>query len=607
MSDRQAGGLFVNGARVPLKGVNIHVKVSGAASETCVSQRYKNVERVPVEAVYSFPLEESSAVSGFEVEIGGKIIKGKIEERDKAFEEYDEAMAQGHGAFLVDQDRPNIFTASVGNLLPDQEAVVRLRYVSELEQNGDAMRVLIPTTISPRYIPLSEMKKMDPAELDHIAPPTVAGGVPYGLRLKVEIEAASAIRGVECPSHPAGVTMDGNKASVELSGTDIQLDRDFVLNIKLAKPHEASALVARDGDGTRAVMLNFYPDLKSFKRGPCEFVFILDRSGSMEGESIARARAALLLALRSLEEGDRFNIVSFGNSHDALFKESAAYNQKSLDEATKAVEAMGADMGGTELLGPLQFVLEGNAQPPHPGPLPRRGEGERLPRQVVLLTDGQVGNEGQCIALAGKHAASCRIFTFGIGQGVSEHLVKGIARASGGQADFIHPNERIEPKVLRQFARMSSAFLKNVRVDWGTLKTDLVAPSSAPQLFDGDRLTLYARVTGGANCEAAIVADSPDGELRFPVSVDLERASDSRAIPVLMARKAIQELEEGLAAHSGSAQANRKKNTKEARILELALRYQIMSSATSFVAVEERAANAKSAPAQLRGKACRLR
>ena len=130
---------------------------------------------MPVEAVYSFPLDESCAVSGFLIEVGGKVIGGKIEEREKAFERYDEAMAQGHGAFLVDQDRPNIFTASVGNLLPDQEAVVRLSYATELEQNGDAIRLLIPTTISPRYIPADEMKKMDPAELDHIRPPTIHG------------------------------------------------------------------------------------------------------------------------------------------------------------------------------------------------------------------------------------------------------------------------------------------------------------------------------------------------------------------------------------------------------------------------------------------------
>ncbi|HLX61619.1 MAG TPA: VIT domain-containing protein [Planctomycetota bacterium] len=587
MSNTEAGGLFSQGNRVPLKGVQIDVTAAGAAANVTVAQRYKNTERIPVEAVYSFPLQESCAVSGFEIEIGGKKIIGKIEEREKAFEKYDEAMAQGHGAFLVDQDRPNIFTASVGNLLPDQEAVIRLSYATELEQNSDSIRLLIPTTISPRYISKEELKKMDPAELDHIAPPTVLGGVPYGLKLSVEMDAAADVREVSCPSHPASVSIDGRKIRVELAGQDIQLDQDFVLNVRLAKPHEASAVVAREGDGARAVMVNLFPDLKSFKRGPCEFVFIIDRSGSMQGQSIARARAALLLALRSLEEGDKFNIVGFGSSYDAMFKESVVYSQKTLDEATKKVEALHADMGGTELLAPLTFVLGS------------KDSGE-MPRQAILLTDGQVGNEAACIALASESAARCRVFTFGIGSGVSEFLVKGLARASGGQAEFIHDNERIEPKVLRQFARMSSAFLKNARVDWGAFKTDFVAPSSTPQLFDGDRLTLYARVIGGTSGEVAVVADGPNGTLRFPVIVDLERALDNRAIPVLMARRAIQELEEGGGVAGGSAQADRKVKSTKAKVLELALRYQIMSSETSFVAVEERAAHAQSTNAELR-------
>ena len=587
MAKPEPGGLFAQGQRVPLRGVRIDVRATGVAARVTVAQRYENREKVPVEAVYSFPLEESSAVCGFEVEIGGKKVVGRVGEREAAFEKYDRAMAEGHGAFLMDQDRPNIFTASVGNLLPGQEAVVRISYVTELEQSGDAIRLLIPTTISPRYIPPEEIKKMDPAELDHIAPPTVLGGVPYGLELSVEMQAPADVREVSCPSHPASVSMSGRTVKVALMGQNIQLDQDFVLNVALARPHEASAVVARDGDGVRAVMVNLFPDLSGIQRGPCEFFFIIDRSGSMEGPSIQQARAALLLALRSLEEGDRFNIVGFGSRYDPMFRDSVLYSQQSLDEAVRKVERMKADLGGTELLQPLQFATGA----------PLSGE---LPRQIVLLTDGQVGNETQCIELATAHAARCRLFTFGIGHGVSEHLLRSLARATGGQAEFIHPNERIEPKVMKQFRRMASANLRNVRVEWGGLKTDLLAPSEIPPLFDGDRLTLYARVIGGAPTEVAVVADSPKGELRFPVKVDLERAVDDPAIPVLMARKAIQELEEGRGMARGSAQTNRKDKAVNAHILELALRYQLMSSVTSFVAVEERPAGEQTQPAELR-------
>jgi len=587
MNKPEAGGLFAKGQRIPLRGVRIEVHAAGIAARVTVAQRYQNNEKAPVEAVYSFPLEESSAVCGFEAEIGGKKITGRIEEREAAFERYDRAMAEGQGAFLLDQDRPNIFTASVGNLLPGQEAVIRISYVTELQQSGDAIRLLIPTTISPRYVPPEQLKKMDPAELDHIAPPTVLGGVPYGLELAVDLEAPADVREVSCPSHPARVAISGRKVKVSLMGQDIQLDQDFVLNVALARPHEALAVVARDGSAGRAVMINLFPDLSGFQRGPGEFLFIIDRSGSMGGPSIQQARAALLLALRSLEEGDRFNIVGFGSTFEPMFKEGVPYTQQSLEEAARKVEGMEADLGGTELLQPLKFATEA----PHAA---------ELPRQVVLLTDGQVGNEEQCIELVSAHARHCRIFTFGVGHGVSEHLLRSLARATGGQAEFIHPNERIEPIVMRQFRRMASANLRNVRLDWGGLKTDLLAPSELPPLFDGDRLTLYARVPGGATTEVAVLADSPKGALRFPVTVDCEHPVDDAAIPVLMARKAIQELEEGRGMVRGSAQQNRKEKAVRARILELALRYQLMSSATSFVAIEERPAGAQAQPAELR-------
>ncbi|HYG75675.1 MAG TPA: VWA domain-containing protein, partial [Planctomycetota bacterium] len=296
---------------------------------------------------------------------------------------------------------------------------------------------------------------------------------------------------------------------------------------------------------------------------------------------------ALLLALRSLEEGDSFNVSGFGDSYETMFTKSVAYSQSTLDEASKKIAGMDANLGGTELLAPLNFLAGSRAE-------------SNLPRQIVLLTDGQVGNEAQCLEVAAKLAANARIFGFGIGHGVSEHLVRGLSRATNGQAEFIHPNERIEPKVMRQFSRMASGALTNVRVDFGGLKTDLVAPAQLPQLFDGDRFTVYARIVGGAANEIAITADSPNGALRFPVKIDLEKPADDRAVPVLMARKAIQELEEGRGGLLGSAQSNRKENATRSRILELAVRYQIMSSATSFVAVEERQAGTQTQAAELR-------
>lgn len=584
----EPGGLFVKGERVPLEGVAIDVRATGSAARVTVSQRYRNAESVPVEAVYTFPLSESAAVAGFEAEIDGRRIVGRIEEREEAFEKYDDAMARGAGAFLLDQDRPDIFTASVGNLLPGQEVAVRLTYLSELEASGDAIRICIPTTVSPRYIPPRLLRDGDPADIDHLTPPAILGGVPYGLRLTVELDASADVREVSCPSHPARISLDGRHARIELAGDDVQLDRDFVAEVRLADPHEPSALVAREEDGTKIAQLHFFPDLSGLKRAPSDFVFLIDRSGSMNGSSIEQAKKALLLCLRSMDEGDRFEIIGFGSQHETMFGRAVEYTEKTLSDAVRRTNAIEADLGGTELLPALTAALEGTKE-------------NGRPRFVVVLTDGQVSNTDEVIDLAQSHSQVARIFTFGIGHGPSEHLVKSLARASGGRAELIHPNDRIEPRILRQFARMASASLGELRIDWGEIVADLVAPAEVPPLYDGDALTVYARITGGGPGEVAIVAKGPEGELRFPVTIDTERALRDDVVPALFARTAIRDLEEGRGETSrGSAQRSRRRESAKKKILVLAKRYGVLSSETSFVAIEEREADVDSPRAELR-------
>ena len=292
---------------VPLTGVRIDVVARGAASAVTVAQRYVNREKVPVEAVYSFPLEEQAAVCGFEALIGEKRVSGRVVEKEKAFDEYDKAMADGHGAYLLDEDRANLFSASIGNLLPGEQAVVTVQYVAPLERAGEQIRLRIPTTVAPRYIPEEQLRQMDPAELDHLGPPTLAGGVPYGLALRVEFEGASDVLGVECPSHPVKVTIAGKHATVELSGADVQLDRDVVVSFTLAGAGATALQAVRDGQGDYVLMLDLLAPLTDVRR-PIEAILLIDRSGSMDGSSIAQARNALLLALGSLCEGDTFNV-----------------------------------------------------------------------------------------------------------------------------------------------------------------------------------------------------------------------------------------------------------------------------------------------------------
>jgi len=535
--------------QIPLQGVRIEACLTGLGSEVTVTQRYTNLEAVDVEAVYVFPLEEGAAVCGFTARVGDRLIHGRVEERDKAFEVYDDAMAAGHGAFLLDQERPNIFTVSVGNLRPQQTIEIAMTYVTLLAFEGTAVRLLIPTTVSPRYVPAGPPEVGQP-DGEHVNPPAQET-VPYGLTLSVEIRDTS-MRQIESPSHAIRTTPHPHGTTVTLASTQVALDHDFVLLMQPEDAHQPVAHVAREADGTLCAMVTFHPQPLNIPSRGNEVLFLLDCSGSMQGDSIAQAQRALALCVRALETHDALNIVCFGSHFTSLWPTSQPYNQASLEEATRYIQQVGADLGGTEILAPLQHLL-------HMAPDPER------PRQILVLTDGEVSNEAEVIDLCAQYAATARVFAFGIGAGVSEHLVRGVARASHGAAEFIYPGERMEPKVLRMFGRVHTPAFKSVHIDWGSLEVEQ-APAVCPPVFSGDSLTVFGRLTGGTTDRVVLHADAYTWE----VPIALAHPETSGPIPTLWARHRIRDLEGRHGAPlRGSTQAQRKADRSVAQLVEL--------------------------------------
>lgn len=563
---------------VPLTGVSVEADISNLCARVSVAQRFVNQEDKPIEAVYVFPLDEGAAVCGFEAVIDGTLVVGEVKEREEAFRAYDDAMERGDGAYLLDEERPDVFQASVGNLPPGKEVLLRLTYVTELAVAAGSLRFVVPTTVSPRYAPAEDRVGVGRPDSETLNPP-LAWRVPYGLELTARLSMTGTIGRIESPSHPVSLTMNGHCATVALAQRSAALDRDFVLEVDARGLESPQASLERDGDGNEAIAVAFVPQLPE-AISPAEVIFVVDRSGSMEGASIEEVRNALQLCLRSMIRGCRFNIIGFGSTAQALFRESRGYDDASLREASEHVSSLRADLGGTEILPALQMAL---GQPAHPS----------LVRQVIVLTDGQVSNTDAVLALAKQHAAGARIFTFGIGAGASHHLVRGLARAGGGAAEFIHPGERIEPKVVRQFGRLLSPALTNVGIEWGGL-TVTQAPAQVPPVFGGGRLLVYGFLRDEVPAAAATVrlrADSPGGPVAFEVPVDRARAVSGRVVTTLAARARIRELEESpeFLATRGSQQRGRKTSQVTREIVELGIRHGLTSRETSYVAIERRA------------------
>jgi Ca-activated chloride channel family protein len=488
-------------------------------------------------------------------------------------EQYESAVAAGDAAYLAEQDRPDVFTVRVGNLKPRQAATVRLTYVRPLEVVDGSIRVAFPTTLAPRYATDAGTDPLDAAiDGDALNPPHVLD-VPYGLTLTADVQLGRKVRSITSPTHAVAVTGDDDDGyHVSLAAAD--MDREVVLSIDLAADVGTHVQVERGPDGAAYLAVTFTPEFAEVSAGaapaPAEVVFVLDCSGSMGGESIAQATAALELCLRTLNVGDTFNVCRFGSRFELMSPEPLPYTDATLAQAVAYVRSTGADLGGTELLAPLEAVLR---PPPAAGRV----------RTVVLLTDGQVTNEPAVLALARRHRGRNRIFPFGIGPAVSTFLVNGLARATGGAAEFVAPGERIETKVLRTFARVASPVATDVTIDWGD--ADVQTLAELPAVFDGDVLGAFGRCAGKLPERVTLRCRTAAGEQAWPADVPRSDA-EGTTVATMWARRAIQSLEEvnGMA-HSGRLWPGSK---EVAEVVRLSKAFNLLSSQTTFICIEHR-------------------
>jgi Ca-activated chloride channel family protein len=248
----------------------------------------------------------------------------------------------------------------------------------------------------------------------------------------------------------------------------------------------------------------------------------------MEGSSIDQAKRALELCLRTLSGDDRFNVIRFGDRFEKLFEESREYTDRSLEQAVAYVRRIDADLGGTEIYPALRHILDD---------IPLCNG---LRRELIVLTDGQVSNEEEIVSLARSHRKKARIFGFGIGYGASESLVRGLARASGGAAEFISPDERLEEKVLGQFSRLDTPAMTDVRIDWNGLRVKQ-SPVEVPPIFSGDSFTVYGLLEDGSidgDISLSAKIEGKDVAWSAPISF----SDTGNLIPTFWARSAIRDL-----------------------------------------------------------------
>ncbi|XP_026539991.1 von Willebrand factor A domain-containing protein 5A-like [Notechis scutatus] len=585
------GFLTSSNLPVPLKSISVDVIIRGFVADVVSELQYQNEEKNPVEATFVFPLDGEAAVYAFEGLIGGKLIEAQIREKKQAEQEYDDALSEGHQAFLLEREEntSDIFTCNLGNLPPGGEATLKLRYVQALAvEPDDAVRFVLPAVLNPRYIPEAGSEEGTVNKV-HVLTKDLC----YILSLNARMESPYGINRVEskCSLDPLQyMTEDHTTAQVSLAEGH-QFDRDVELLIYYEDVHKTSAILEAGKSGATpgslmgdpALLLTLYPNISAVKPNHSaagELIFLLDRSGSMDTTMdnscgsptrIQSAKETLIFLLKSLPLGCYFNVYGFGSTYESFYPQSVEYTQESMSTSVQCVKELNCDLGGTEIIKPLKAIY---SQPYLEG----------HPRQIFVFTDGEVFNTNEVIAEVRRNSGSHRCFSFGIGEGASTSLVKGIAQAAGGSAEFITGKERMQAKALQSLKKALQPAVSGISLNW-ELPSGLEAKpvGSGPQvIFQGQRCLIYAQIRGqlqttGSMEGTAIVRynfqnESPTETTKF--SFQLEK-TDRLPVHRLAAQALLQELEED------------KETVEEKRLLALqtSLSSGVVCSQTAYVGV----------------------
>lgn len=564
LDDIQSGTLLVKTTQpgvyvsAPSVGTDVHLQIRGLILRGEVTQTFHNAEAMCVEAIYAFPLPETAAVDRLRMTIGTRVIEGEIKERKEAEQVYEQARSEGKKASLVSQERPNLFTVAIANIGSQEDVVITIDYQQTVDYKEGLFRTRFPMTIGPRYSP-DGVK-----DVDRITPPTDPVRR-NRVKLSVDLDAGFSLSSVTSSYHPIDKSViSGTRYEIKLSEETVRGDHDFELVWKpdLGSEPKSALFVETRTNAQYALVMLMPPSSTSTVRLPKESIFIIDTSGSMEGTSLNEAKDALQFALSHLGGGDRFNIIEFNSVTHPLFATPRPATSDAIEEATRWVNQLHSD-GGTEMLPALEAALVDD----HPND-------DGTVRQVVFMTDGQVGNEDELFALIRTKLGRSRLFTVGIGAAPNSHFMRSAARFGRGTFTYIGGVAEVEEKMTSLFTKLESPVLTNVALHFDDPKAEMW-PEHVPDLYAGEPVIVTVRLSrpGGR----ALVSGSL-GTREWNDAHTLGMASDESGVAKLWAREKIEALTESMIAAENS-------DVKQ-QVIDLALTHHLVTQFTSLVAVD---------------------
>ncbi len=599
-----AGLYFRSGApdsalEAPSLGTEVAMTVNGMVTRVTVRQFFHNPTDRWLEGIYVFPLPERSAVDRLAMVVGERRVEGRIMEKAEARRVYREAAEKGQRASLVSGERPNVFVTSLANIGPGEDITVEIGYQDAVSYDAGVFALRFPMVVAPRYTPqpdaaLAEtpeplqpgpdpavIRQVEPEPRDVFGPVDIDESAANPLSLTVELDAGLPLAALRSLYHPVTVETGRNgRHSITLRDGEVPAERDFVLEWVPQESRQPRAAVFAEQVGRDAhllvMMLPPSPGAVPAAPPPRELIFVIDTSGSMHGESIDQAKAAVIEALKRLRPEDRFNIIQFNNQTFALFEAPVAASVGNVATAWHYVSALEAD-GGTEMRPALELALAGSAPAGHL-------------RQVVFLTDAAVGNELELFGQVAARLAAARLFTVGIGAAPNSYFMRKAAELGRGSFTYIGDLKEVKPRIDALLEKLEQPALTGIRMGWPLAAGKRIEayPSPLPDLYAGEPVTFAARLEGVdlATLNGQLLITGDGGEGPWQQRLSLERMTAAPGVAAIWARAKLEQIEDGL--YSGAT--GRDPTAIRAAALALALEHRLVTRYTSLVAVDQEAA-----------------
>lgn len=555
-------------SQFPLLTTDADVRIEGSLAEVTVVQTYQNQLDRPLEAIYVFPASTKAAVHRMEMKIGERTIAAKIQERQTARNTFEAAKANGQVTALLEQHRTNVLQMNVANILPGERVLVTLSYSEQIVPREGLYQFVYPAVVGPRYVSSGEPAGEQAPSWN--ANPYLPEGskAPAGFAIKASISSGIPLKELRSKSHQVEVNYRSeSQAQVGLLPTDgHDGNRDFVLEYRLASGKIESGILLDRGTDENFFLLTLEPPkrVSEAQIPPREYIFVVDVSGSMHGFPLAVTKTLMRDLLSALRPTDIFNIILFAGNSSQLAPSSQPVTAESISQAQQLVDKQ-QGAGGTELLPALERALN----------LPTSSD---FARSVIVVTDGYVSVEREAFALIKQKRNVASVYAFGIGSSVNRYLIEGMAHAGGGEP-FVVLAESEAAEAVERFVRyVSSPVLSHIEVSFDGFGAYDLVPSSIPDLLANRPLTIAGKWKGEPRGRITVRGTSADGEFTLTQDVGAGDGMSHSALRTLWARQAIAELADY--ASLGEHNANR------SLVVELGLKYGILTDFTLFVAVD---------------------